>query len=233
MNTAMVIQSDVDSRAQMYQLLVQLFRFPDKSLHEQLASGSWQTRLKNAAGGIDFDLSLSSLSQGEEGNGIASDSFNLNAEDYEIEFIALYEVGMGGAPCPLHSGHYGRDRMKTMEEVLRFYRFFDYFPDRSADRFPDHLTFELEFMARLAELSYAVRIQDDQQAEKEDVLSSLRSFTLAQRDFVMRNLVSWVPDLVALIDERSQHNFFKQTGNLLGEFVQQDYEFLERQLEEF
>ena len=145
---------------------------------------------------------------------------DVNAAEYEVEFIAMYEVGLGGAPCPLHSGHYVRDRMKTMEEVLRFYKFFDYHPDQSADRFPDHINFELEFMAHLAE-DYQKALASGGDAE-----SPLR----AQRDFVSRNLVSWLPGLARLLDERSNLNFFRQVGHLISDFVRWDCELLEQQI---
>ena len=107
-----------------------------------------------------------------------------------------------------------------MEEVLRFYKFFDYHADQSADRFPDHVNFELEFMAHLAE-RYQVAL-----SAGGDVESPLR----AQRDFVSRNLLSWLPGLAQLIDERSNVNFFKQVGRLISDFTRWDSELLEQQL---
>jgi DMSO reductase family type II enzyme chaperone len=133
---------------------------------------------------------------------------DVSDEAFQVEFISLFEVGMGGAPCPLHSGYYSRDRMRDLEEVVRFYRFFDYEPNRTPDRFPDHLVFELEFMAHLVA----------RESAETDAVDSLR---LAQRDFVTRHLAGWTPQLHKNIEERASIPFIKEavrlTDLLIGE----------------
>lgn len=148
-------------RSAMYRLLGMPFIFPDTAVTEKFITGAWQQDLTSCAESLEFGLPEA-----------ADLRLTSTAKDFEVEFISLFEVGMGGAPCPLHSGHYARDRMVTMEETLRFYNFFSYSPDRSADRFPDHLNFELQFMALLAETLEKARITGA------DTLSPL----LAQRD---------------------------------------------------
>lgn len=198
-------------RAVMYQLLEQPFIFPDAGLTETFISGEWQDKLGHCAARTGFDLPHES-----------SLRLTTGTKEYEVEFISLFEVGMGGAPCPLHSGHYVRDRMKTMEETLRFYRFFNYQPDRSADRFPDHINFELQFMALLADAGEKAALTGG------DIMSPL----LAQRDFIVRHLASWLPEMSRLIDERTNIDFFKHAGRLLNDFVVQDSAKLEFQTSE-
>lgn len=198
-------------RAVMYQLLEQPFIFPDAGLTETFISGEWQDKLGHCAAQTGFDLPHES-----------SLRLTTGTKDYEVEFISLFEVGMGGAPCPLHSGHYERDRMKAMEETLRFYRFFNYQPDRSADRYPDHINFELQFMALLAEAD------EKAAATGGDILSPL----LAQRDFSIRHLASWLPELSQLIDQRTNIDFFKTTSRVLSEFALQDSAMLEARARE-
>lgn len=193
-------------RAAMYQLLEQPFIFPRAELTETFLSGEWQNNLRNCAACTEFDLPHESDLR-----------LSVSTKEYEVEFISLFEVGMGGAPCPLHSGHYTRDRMTTMEETLRFYRFFNYQPDRSADRFPDHINFELQFVALLAETGERATLAGG------DALSPL----LAQRDFVSRHLASWLPELSQLIDQRTNIDFFGQAGHLLNDFISHDNAMLE------
>lgn len=209
MKLAIAPQQRVDPRSTMYNLLRQPIVFPTDEITDGFLNGDWQQQLSECASALGYPL--------PDAEHLRLDS---SAADYEVEFIALYEVGMGGAPCPLHSGHYTRDRLKTMEEVLRFYKFFDYQPDQSADRFPDHLSFEFEFMAHVAEYYQAAL------SEGGDTESPLR----AQRDFISRNLVSWLPDLATSIDQRSQITFFKQVGHLLSDFTRRDCELLDQQI---
>lgn len=199
------------ARAAMYQLLEQPFMFPEATRTQAFISGEWLDQLLQCNELGKFGLSL------EPGLHLTC-----GTKDFEVEFISLYEVGMGGAPCPLHSGHYARERMITMEETLRFYQFFDFHPDRSADRFPDHINFELQFMALLSDAD------EEAQRSQGDILSPL----LAQRDFARRNLASWLPELARLIDEHASLDFFKTAGHLLSNFVTLDAALLEARAQE-
>ncbi len=187
-----------EPRTTMYQLLEAPFVFPTFERTQSFLDGSWQKQLAASAARLKFEL--------PEGS---DQPLQGDSKAFEVESISLFEVGMGGAPCPLHSGHYARDRLSTMEEVLRFYRFFDFHPDRSADRFPDHINFELQFMAHLAEVHGAAV------AAKGDVISPL----LAQRDFITRNLVSWLPELADLTTKKTNIKFFKTASSVLSDFV--------------
>jgi len=206
-SAVVAIETEQCTRSLLYQLLGEPFRFPEEEQVQRFLSGNWQQELAVCLGRLGLDL--------PETDALALDA---SAKEYEVEFIALYEVGMGGAPCPLHSGHYARDRMKIMEEVLRFYRFFNYHPDRSADRFPDHINFEMEFMGHMAQK------YNDALANGGDVESPL----LAQRDFITRNLGAWLPELNQRIEQRSKITFFKNVGQCVSRVIQKDIEMLEQ-----
>lgn len=130
-------------------------------------------------------------------------------DEYEVEFLRLFEVGMGGAPCPLSSGYYTRDRMRDLEEVVRFYRFFGYQPQRTSDRFPDHLVFELEFMAHLA-------------GKERDADGDIESLRLGQRDFCDRHLTSWIPELCDSVGRRAEVRFVKDVVRATEVLVAED-----------
>ena len=207
MSSLLAVQAESNSRSQLYQLLAEPFRFPNEKRAQGFHSGTWQLKINQCMQSLEYSLPEMDLPE-----------MNQTAKEYEVEFIAMYEVGMGGAPCPLHSGHYVRDRMKTMEEVLRFNRFFDYQPDRSADLFPDHITFELEFMQHMAGLYEDALINN----------GDVQSFLLAQWDFVSRNLLSWLPELSQRLEQQAQTEFFKCIGRSVNLIVQQDSLFLEQ-----
>jgi len=198
------------SRGELYLLLAEPFRFPSPAQVEQFISGLWGQRVSAIAKVLncdhDYHLPLADVP-----------TLDVSEDSHQVEFISLYEVGMGGAPCPLHSGHYSKDRMRTLEEVVRFYQFFDFVADRSPDRFQDHITFELAFMAHLADLQWQAV------AQGEDGESPLR----AQRDFVARHLGSWLPQLSGLVAQKSQVRFFSQSTDLLKAYVAADQLYLD------
>jgi len=199
------------ARGTLYRSLLEPFQFPSTDLNEQFMSGAWGQRLIANAEILKYDLPLTDVPMLES-----------SQDKYQVEFISLFEVGMGGAPCPLHSGHYSKDRMRTLEEVVRFYGFFEYSPDRSPDRFPDHITFELEFIAHLADL------QGQAANGQGDALSPLR----AQRDFVTRHLTSWLPQLTANVVQRGQIRFFSQVVTVLNACVAGDQLYLDTRVGE-
>ena len=208
MSAAEHLSAEVAARALLYQHLAEPFLFPTPQLCERFRSGAWQSALHGCLRQAGID-------------GVPiPDRLAVSSHEYQIEFIAMYEVGMGGAPCPLHSGHYSRDRMKTMEEVLRFYRFFGFKPERGPDRFPDHIVFELQFMAFLAD------IQQERQG-RGDQLSPL----LAQRDFCQRNLCAWLPRLGERLVEHTSLDFFKAVGLATRIAVAADLDNLELQVQ--
>jgi len=205
----------IKARGRLYRSLMEPFQFPTATLTEQFISGGWgrgiaaTVELLNTD--LHYDLILTDIP-----------ILEVDHDQYQVEFISLHEVGMGGAPCPLHSGHYSKDRMRTLEEVVRFYHFFDFEPDRSPDKFPDHITTELEFVAYLADRQLTAA------SGQGDMASPLR----AQRDFVTRQLASWLPQLTKLVGERSQIRFFDQIVNLLNAYAACDQRYLDTSLGE-
>ena len=195
-------EDKADSRIRLYRLLAGAYRYPDAEAVDEFHSGRWGKQVASLlkALGIEDDHPAPRLST--------------SSEDYEVEFLGLFEVGMGGAPCPLHSGYYSRDRMRDMEEVVRFFRFFGYQPQRTSDKFPDHLVFELAFMAHLIGKGNAER----------DDAASLR---LAQRDFCTRHLASWLPSLRASIEQRASVPFIKHVVRITDELVANECRNLE------
>ncbi len=194
-------------RSMLYRLLADTYCFPEQTRTEAFISGEFRQRVRALEENLGFESGYTEQL-----------ILNTSSEDFEVEFIALHEVGMGGAPCPLHSGHYTRDRMKTMEEVLRFYHYFSYTPARTVDSYPDHLTFELLFMAHLADRQYQTLADG----------GDSQSYLLAQRDFATRNLYSWVGRLAESIEERCKLGFAGDVAHLLAEWVAFDTHCLMR-----
>src|SRR3972149_5997703 len=83
-------------------------------------------------------------------------------------------------PSP-NSAHRGSDRLRTMEELVRFYNYFGL--RTTPGRMPDHVTAELEFMHYLAH----------QEAEARQAAGDRESYLRAQRDFLERHLNGWWP----------------------------------------
>lgn len=117
------------------------------------------------------------------GAGIVDPS--LTQEDLEAEYLAAFEMGRDNPPVTLfegmHRGDIGRDGI--LEDLLRYYEFFDAKLSESDPEFPDHLVTELEFLAWLSM----------QEAAAEQAGRDAGSFRNAERDFLTRHLCAWLP----------------------------------------
>lgn len=106
-------------------------------------------------------------------------------EEREAEYLAAFEFGGERPPVSLYEGlsRPGEAREGVLEDVLRFYEFFDIRLQEADRDYPDHLGAELEFMAFLSQRENAA------QAGGKDA----EPFRQAARDFLQRHVLAWVP----------------------------------------
>ena len=74
---------------------------------------------------------------------------SLGQEVLEADYLAAFELGRGKSPVPLFEGMHRGDqgREGVLEDLLRFYEFFDVKLSETDREYPDHLVTELEFLA--------------------------------------------------------------------------------------
>lgn len=149
-------RTDVDagSLAKAYLAMAQVFSYPDENVWLRL----------RGAGLVDGTMTRDAL---------------------EAEYLAAFEIGRDGAPVALfegmHRGDLGRDGI--LEDLLRFYEFFDVRLSPTDRDFPDHLVTELEFLAWLSGQEQAAEIAG----------RDADPFRNAARDFLTRHLAAWLP----------------------------------------
>lgn len=134
----------------------------------------------------------------------------LTVEALEAEYLAAFEVGRDRAAVPLfegmHRGDMGRDGI--LEDLLRFYEFFDAKLSETDREYPDHLVTELEFLAWLC--------RQEQAAEQRG--GDAASFRRAQRDFLTRHLGAWLPAFRRRLE--ATDTAYVQYGTALAELVE-------------
>ena len=184
-----------EERSIIYQRLAQVFSYPGEEDYAGLVDDSYLEPFLLL--GRDVESLLSKT------------SYPVSLEELQQQYTGLFDVGRGGSgpPCPLYEGPYRPDwgRSKIFEELLRFYDFFGLELSPDSRELPDHLTVELEFMHFLT----------FQEASSEDPAP----FQRAQRDFLNRHLVNWVPMLRQRIDEVAISEYFKAQGFILESFI--------------
>jgi len=198
------------ARSEVYQLLARAFAYPDSVVYDDLSKGRWRGEIERALPRLPYDFSSPGGTPGE---------FAVSCDDLQTEYVRLFEVGaMGAAPCSLFAGHHERDRMRVMEELIRFY---DFFGLRLGEgQLPDHITVELEFMHYLASMeAESLAGEDDRD-----------SYRRAQGDFLERHLARWLPVLREKLQRQGPLPFFAGLVALADEFVRADRDYLKLRL---
>jgi DMSO reductase family type II enzyme chaperone len=196
-------ENETTSRSAVYQQLGWLVGVPDGDVHALALSGEWANELAKAGELLPYRFEFAPAPTLD---GIAREAM-------EAEYLRLFEIGDGaGPPAPLFGGVYGGgDRMKRMEEVVRFYEYFGLSTSAEDPRPADHLATELDFLQYLTfkeAASASPRLQT--------------SFRRAQLDFLDRQLNPWVPELDARVEGACGWPFYRWVTSTVSSFVAAD-----------
>jgi len=203
-------EAAAEVRSRLYACLSRAFAFPQPEFHRDVVEGRWLP----AAAGLVHALPAR-VAVGPAGAWRAPADY----DHFQSEYIRLFEVGArGSAACPLLSGQYGTDRLRSMEELVRFYNFFGL--HISPGMMPDQVTVELEFMHFLA----------FREAEAREDGGDVGSYLRAQRDFVQRQLAGWWPLLTAALKGQRPLPFYRSLVGLAGRFFDAERTYLQRAL---
>lgn len=109
----------------------------------------------------------------------------LDQETLETEYLAAFELGRSGSAVPLFEGRHRGDmgREGILEDLLRFYEFFDIKLSATDREYPDHLVTELEFLSWLCQQEQTATLAG----------RDAQPFVRAARDFLDRHLAAWLP----------------------------------------
>lgn len=190
-------------RALIYRSFATAFEYPD---HERIAA------IRDGALGAALHQMLGALDPGlvQDADWAALRDAGPDDDALQVEFTRLFEAGEAGPRCPLHGGHYGGGDLQTLEELVRFYNYFGLSLSDERREQPDHLTTQLEFLHFLS-------FQEAQASADEESLSGLRR---AQRDFLVRHPVSWVPLLRRALAAAEAMRFLVELTRLLERFLE-------------
>ena len=138
-------------------------------------------------------------------------------EALRSEYTRLF-IGPARLPAPpWESAYLTEERLLFQEstlEVRRAYRKYGLLPRNFPHEADDHISFELEFMARLCSLA-----QDEDQAVRDRVLADQVAFL---RDHLQR----WVPAFAGDVAAHASTGFYQGAAVLLKGFLEADGAFM-------
>jgi len=194
------------NRSRLYRLLALGFGFPGKELN------SSQAELREVAATLYPDLD-----PGER-------NVNLLAGRIESLYINVIDGHDQKRACrPYETAWRSGDRSMQQWEVKQFYTLFGL--EKANNELPDHIVSELEFMHFLShqavEASRGLLGGGD----------SMRRFVHAQKDFLERHLLQWVPKYCAALQEKLDEPFYLQLAALTARFIDDDLDWVTAQYE--
>jgi DMSO reductase family type II enzyme chaperone len=193
------------ARSKCYALLASGYNVPDSEGFAAIAGGDLLESLEAERGELPYEFEFS----------IEPPPGDWSHDDFQAEFLRLFEVGAGGPPCPLYGGVWSADRMKAMEEVVRFYNYFGLKLSDERRIPPDHLATELEFLHYLSFRQAASKLAQ-----------IAAPYRRAQLDFIERQPGNWVPKLKERLAELETVAFFESLVDATARFLEADHQHL-------
>lgn len=167
--------------------------------------------LVTLADALPYDSGLAALAEPARAQ-LAADP-----EALAREYGALFEVGSSGPPLPIREEVAQGELLgpKAKEEIVRFYEHFGY-PLHAERRWaPDHLSVELEFL-------YLLAFREAGAEHRKDAAP----FARAERDFLERHPLVWLPQLAKAVEHRSRHAWLRALFPALALWLERDHAWL-------
>jgi DMSO reductase family type II enzyme chaperone len=206
--TAPAIDEPTAARSEIYGLFADALEFPSRDFHLRAEAGVFRDEVEALLGALPYDV--------RAGEPLAALADTGDYVPFQGEYIRLFDVGAVRPPCPLYDGEWGGARKRSMEEVLRFYRFFGMKIDGATHELPDHVTIEFEFMKVLAFLEGLAS------ARGGDALPFFR----AERDFLQRHPARWWPLLERKLAAHEPPPFYASLAAIVGSVLAADLAYV-------
>ncbi|MDP6980228.1 MAG: molecular chaperone TorD family protein [Myxococcota bacterium] len=190
-------------RSQLFALFSEALNYPSESLRERIGNGAIAGALRE---GLEIVDALPSGADAVDWEALQSPG---DEDHLCVEYTRLFDAGASGPPCPLYGGLYTDARMKTMEECVRFYNHFGLTLSQEQRELPDHVLTQLDFLHFLC-FQEALALQQE---------GDPAPFRRAQRDFLARQVETWLPKLVDKLSAQNASPFFAGLIGLLSAFV--------------
>ncbi|MCZ7401615.1 MAG: molecular chaperone TorD family protein [Candidatus Methanoperedens sp.] len=219
--------TDTIFRSNLYKLLSTGFRYPDPEIFKTFQNGEFLDELMYNISSISGLNALMLEYSGMAGNH-KDDMKGMTMAQFEIEFTRIFDAGTPVPLCPPNESHYCRKPGSVvMLEVSEFYNFFGMRMSQEEGKreFPDHICAELEFLHFLT--------FREEEALGEDKLEEYKGYLLAQKDFLERHLIQWIPEFCLKLQDSASLTFYVRLGQITSRFISSEFELVTANLHSF
>ena len=213
-------QTEPAIRSNLYKLLSTGFHYPTPEIFKTFQNGEFLDELM-------YNISLipelnalmpeySHMAEHEK-----DDMKGMTLAEFEIEFTRTFDAGTPVPLCSPYEGYYcGRPRSMVMLEVSEFYNFFGLRMSQEEGKreFPDHICAELEFLHFLT--------FKEEETLREDKGEELKGYLLAQKDFLERHLIQWIPEFCLKLQSSASLPFYACLAQITSRFIYSEFELM-------
>ncbi len=139
--------------------------------------------------------------------------------EFGMKFTWTFDACFPLPPCPPYEGiYYEKPRSAVMLEVSEFYKSFGLRMSQKEGKreFPDHICAELEF------LHFLTFKEAHATGEK------LKEYLLAQKDFLERHLIQWIPGFCSKLQDPESPPFYALLARITSSFIDCEFELLQK-----
>lgn len=214
-------------RSRIYKLLSLGFRYPTSEMFDVFRSGEFITALSESMAQLPY-LGDIPGKMAEIGRRLRNDLEGVSFIEFQVGFAQTFDVGAPEPPCPPYEGaHRGViERTVVLVEITEFYKTFGLkmATDEEKRDLPDHICAQLEFL-------HFLTFKETQTREEEKDREYLRGYVLAQKDFLERHLLTWVPIFSQKVRDVTRYSFFSELAGVTASFLKKDCRWVTSQLE--
>lgn len=217
--------ASTSARGSLYWLLAAVFKYPSQEIFAAYRNGTFFDELNHALVDTPHAEGLTEALNDLERD-LRPCISRITFTDLQVAYSKTFDVGAPQPPCPPYEGHYrpGIERTVVLLEVSEFYKHFGLAMSEEEGKreLPDHLSPELQFLSFLT--------FKEGQAREEATPELLRGYLLAQRDFLERHLLQWLPAFCTKLKQGQTSPFYSTLAELTLDLLQSEHAWLDSEL---
>ncbi|NUO08939.1 MAG: molecular chaperone TorD family protein [Candidatus Brocadia sp.] len=207
------ISTEPTIRGNLYKLFSLGFRYPTPEVFKTFQDGKYLTKVWD---NINLLPHLKTIQdKRSELTGIIQNSLaGISFEAFAAECIRIFDLGTPEPHCPPYEGFYrSESRAALMLTISAFYRRFSLTMSKKEGKreLPDYLCAELEFLHFLT--------FKEAQAGIDGNPEFLRGYLLAQKDFLERHMIQWIPKFCDALQNSANVPFYVLIARTVFMFI--------------
>jgi putative dimethyl sulfoxide reductase chaperone len=211
---------DPTVRSNLYKLLSLAFRYPTPDVFKTFQNGEFLVKLWNC---ISLLPHVKPIMTGyiEPSRRLQSNLEELTFIDFKARLVQTFSIHLHKPVYSHHGELYRKDiRTAIRHDISEYFRYSGLLVDRGEGKYKlsDYLCAQLEFLCFLTLKEAEARINRDYKL--------ITAQVMAQKDFLERHIIPWVPKFCSLLQDSISLPFYGLVARMTSIFIACEFEFV-------